>query len=165
MESFSWVTLRSDVFFQPSPSASHTTSLVGRMPWWWTANLHSYFWTEEATSTTKRDLSYCTKHEGISKLLTVTVQKDQSGIGVVAESGPSLIPDGTTKHINKVLYFLSVSSIFYSRCCQTLIITITGSYLSQTGGEAFRKWRNSRLSQAKNSYDFPQGHTALQSPF
>lgn len=71
------------------------------------------------------------KHDShVPELLTVTGLKDSSGIQAAAETNASLILDGTTKQINKVLYVLCVSCTFYSGCCNaTSLQPLTATYL------------------------------------
>lgn len=81
-------------------------------------------------------------------------------MGAMAESNTSLILDGTTKQINKVLYVLCVSCTFFSGCCNTTSLQpliATKLQLKQLPLEV----KKLMSSQAKNSYHFPQEHSSL----
>lgn len=85
-------------------------------------------------------------------------------MGAVAESNTSLILDGTTKQINKVLYVLCVSCTFFSGCCNTTSLqplTTTKLQLKQFHLEV----KKLKFPQGKISYNFPEEHSSLESHF
>lgn len=80
------------------------------------------------------------KHDShVPELLTVTGQKDSSGIRAAAETNASLILDGTTKQINKVLYVLCCLMHILFWVLQCYITATTDSYLPPA--EAVALWK------------------------